>query len=74
MIAVGGITEFAAGNRSVIVRKENGEDKSYQIRLDDLLLDGDVSAQCAFAARRHHHHSGKLVLGFRKRSYRWFYL
>jgi len=44
MIAVGGITEFAAGNRSVIVRKENGEDKSYQIRLDDLLLDGDVSA------------------------------
>ncbi|MBE7636407.1 sugar ABC transporter substrate-binding protein [Sneathiella sp. P13V-1] len=44
MIAVGGITEFAAGNRSIIVRKENGQEKSYRIRLDDLLLDGDVSA------------------------------
>ncbi len=44
MIAVGGITEFAAGNRSVIVRKQDGQDKSYRVRLDDLLLDGDVSA------------------------------
>jgi polysaccharide biosynthesis/export protein len=44
MIAVGGITEFASGNRSVIVRKENGVEKSYRVRLDDLLLDGDVSA------------------------------
>jgi len=44
MIAVGGITEFAAGNRSIIVRNENGVKKSYRVRLDDLLLDGDVSA------------------------------
>ncbi len=44
MIAVGGITEFAAGNRTIIVRTENGEKKSYRVRLDDLLLDGDVSA------------------------------
>jgi polysaccharide export outer membrane protein len=44
MIAVGGMTEFAAGNRSVIVRVENGAEKSYTVRLDDLLLDGDVSA------------------------------
>ncbi len=44
MIAVGGMTEFAAGNRSVIVRVENGQEKSYTVRLDDLLLDGDVSA------------------------------
>jgi len=44
MIAVGGMTEFAAGNRSVIVRVEDGEEKSYTVRLDDLLLDGDVSA------------------------------
>ncbi len=44
MIIVGGMTEFAAGNRSVIVRVENGVEKTYNIRLDDLLLDGDVSA------------------------------
>ncbi|WP_169569445.1 XrtA/PEP-CTERM system exopolysaccharide export protein [Sneathiella limimaris] len=44
MIAVGGITEFAAGNRSIIVRYENGEKKTYRVRLGDLLLDGDVSA------------------------------
>lgn len=44
MIAVGGITEFAAGNRSVVVRVENGVEKSYTVRLDDLLLGGDVSA------------------------------
>lgn len=44
MIAVGGMTEFAAGNRSVIVRKENGVEKSYNVRLSDLLVDGDVSA------------------------------
>jgi len=44
MIAVGGMTEFAAGNRSVVVRVENGVEKSYTVRLDDLLLDGDVSA------------------------------
>ena len=44
MITVGGMTEFAAGNRAVIVRVENGAEKSYNVRLDDLLLDGDVSA------------------------------
>lgn len=44
MIAVGGMTEFAAGNRSVVIRVEDGVEKSYTVRLDDLLLDGDVSA------------------------------
>ncbi|MEH6405627.1 MAG: XrtA/PEP-CTERM system exopolysaccharide export protein [Sneathiella sp.] len=44
MIAVGGMTEFAAGNRSIVVRVEDGVEKSYTVRLDDLLLDGDVSA------------------------------
>jgi len=44
MIAVGGLTEFAAGNRAVIVRSTNGKQKSYRVRLDDLLKDGDVSA------------------------------
>lgn len=44
MIAVGGLTEFAAGNRAVIVRANNGKKVSYRVRLDDLLKDGDVSA------------------------------
>jgi polysaccharide export outer membrane protein len=47
MIAVGGMTEFAAGNKSVLVRLENGQQKSYGLRLDDLLKDGDISANMA---------------------------
>ncbi len=47
MIAVGGMTEFAAGNKSVLVRTYNGEQRSYGIRLDDLLKDGDISANMA---------------------------
>lgn len=42
MIAVGGITEFAAGNRAVLVRQNEG--KEYNVRLRDLLKRGDVSA------------------------------
>lgn len=44
MIAVGGMTEFAAGNRASIVRKVNGETEQYQVRLDDLIRDGDIDA------------------------------
>jgi polysaccharide export outer membrane protein len=44
MIAVGGLTEFAAGNKSVLVRSRNGVQESYGVRLDDLLKDGDISA------------------------------
>ncbi|WP_017941929.1 MULTISPECIES: XrtA/PEP-CTERM system exopolysaccharide export protein [unclassified Thioalkalivibrio] len=44
MIAVGGITDFAAGNRAVIVRNENGERRQYRVRLDDLVNGGDISA------------------------------
>ena len=44
MIAVGGLTQFAAGNRTVVVRQVEGESRSFRVRLDDLLKDGDVSA------------------------------
>ncbi len=45
MIAVGGLTEFAAGNRAVIIRKDkDGKQQSFRVRLDDLLKDGDVKA------------------------------
>jgi polysaccharide biosynthesis/export protein len=45
MIQVGGLTEFAAGNRAVIVRRDDkGKQVSYRVYLDDLLKDGDVAA------------------------------
>ncbi|HBG95301.1 MAG TPA: sugar ABC transporter substrate-binding protein [Chromatiaceae bacterium] len=44
MIAVGGISEFADGNRSVLVRFEDGEMKQYTVRLRDLIQDADLSA------------------------------
>ena len=46
MIAVGGITDFADGNRSNILRTSEGN-KLYTVRLDDLLRDGDISANVA---------------------------
>lgn len=47
MIRVGGLTDFAAGNRSVVVRKVKGRQQVFRIRLADLLKDGDVSANVA---------------------------
>jgi polysaccharide export outer membrane protein len=44
MIAVGGLGEFAAGNRAVIVRQEGGQQLRIPVRLRDLLDDGDISA------------------------------
>jgi len=44
MIVVGGMTEFASGNRSTLARVEGNGQKEYTIRLGDLLKDGDVSA------------------------------
>ena len=44
MIEVQGLTEFAAGNRTKLVRIENGEQIAYNVRLDDLLRSGDISA------------------------------
>ena len=43
MITVGGITEFASGNRAVLIRQAEGN-KQYRIRLTDLLKGGDVTA------------------------------
>ncbi|MFT3804577.1 MAG: polysaccharide export protein [Burkholderiaceae bacterium] len=43
MLAVGGLTEYAAGNRAVLIR--SGEKNAqYNVRLSDLLKSGDVSA------------------------------
>jgi polysaccharide export outer membrane protein len=43
MIAVGGITDFADGNKAKILRAADGN-KLYDVRLKDLLRRGDVSA------------------------------
>jgi polysaccharide export outer membrane protein len=43
MIAVGGVTDFADGNRATILRTAEGN-KQYGVRLKDLLKRGDVSA------------------------------
>lgn len=42
MIDVGGLSEFAAGNRAKIIRKSGGEEIEIKVRLDDLLNDGKV--------------------------------
>ena len=42
IIAVGGLGNFAAGNRAILVRKINGESVEFRVRLDDLINDGDI--------------------------------
>jgi polysaccharide export outer membrane protein len=44
MIATGGLTPFASGNRAKLIRKVNGRDVSTTLRISDLLKDGDLSA------------------------------
>ncbi len=43
MIAVGGLTDFAAGNKATILRGGDGN-KQYSVRLQDLIKRGDVTA------------------------------
>lgn len=47
MVAMGGMTEYASGNDSVLVRRDGDSYSSYSLRLDDLLKDGDISANMA---------------------------
>jgi polysaccharide export outer membrane protein len=44
LIAVGGMTEFAAGNRSRVIRNIDGKQQQFSVRLDDLIRDGDITA------------------------------
>ena len=44
MIAVGGLTPFAAGDRAVIARRVGSREEQIPVRLNSLLQDGDVSA------------------------------
>ncbi len=44
MILVGGLTDFADGNRATLVRNYGMHNTSYRARLEDLLNDGDINA------------------------------
>ncbi len=44
MINVGGITEFASGNRSIIYRVTDGVQQHFKVRIEDLIKDGDITA------------------------------
>jgi len=44
MIAAGGLTTYADGNNSVLIRMVDGQKVTYSLRLDDLVSDGDITA------------------------------
>lgn len=44
LITVGGLTQFADGNKATIIRSVSGEQKRFRVRLDDLINNGDISA------------------------------
>lgn len=44
MIAVGGLTQYAAGNRAVVVRRIGGKEVKIPVKLDSLLDGGDIKA------------------------------
>ncbi len=44
LIAVGGITPFAAGNKARIIRTLDGKQQQFGVRLNDLIRDGDITA------------------------------
>ena len=44
MIEVGGLTDFAAGNKAYILRTAGGKQERIGVRLEDLVKGGDISA------------------------------
>lgn len=44
LIAVGGVTEFASGNSASIIRNVDGKQQKLPVRLNDLIKQGDISA------------------------------
>ena len=49
MIEVGGLTEYADGNKARLVRVVDGEQQQMFVRIEDLLKDGDISANVKVA-------------------------
>lgn len=44
VIQAGGITDFADGNNALLVRMVDGKQEEYKVRLDDLIRNGDITA------------------------------
>lgn len=49
MIEAGGLTQFANGNDAKIVRTVEDTETTYRVRLDDLMNEGDLTANAALA-------------------------
>jgi polysaccharide export outer membrane protein len=47
MIAVGGLTRYAAGNDTVLIRTAQGEQNTYSVHLNNLIRDGDIDSNVA---------------------------
>lgn len=47
MIRVGGLTEFAAGDRAKLIRVVEGEQREFSVELDSLVRDGEISENVA---------------------------
>ena len=47
MIAVGGLAEFAAGNRAYIIRRDGDKELKIPVKLNSLLNSGEISANIA---------------------------
>ncbi len=50
LIEVGGLTEFSAGNRAVLIRDNNGQQQKIELKLEDLIEKGDISKNRALEA------------------------
>lgn len=50
LIEVGGLTEFAAGNRAVLIRNDGGQQQKRDLQLEDLIEKGDVSKNMTLKA------------------------
>ncbi len=44
MVAVGGLKEFADGNGAKLIRVIDGQQQQFNVKLDDLIRDGDIKA------------------------------
>ena len=44
MVRTGGVTDFADGNNSILVRVVDGNQEEFRLRLNDLIRDGDITA------------------------------
>jgi polysaccharide export outer membrane protein len=44
MIAVGGLTEFAGGNRAKLIRVVDGKQEEFKVKIGRLVNNGDIRA------------------------------